>query len=133
MEKASFGLGYHHHDHMIDDAEYAIYKMKKRDILKSWYGWVAIMAGGILWRLSKDVVAPSYMQEGATVGSLGNFHLINDQLSAMEEDIICGVYHIYEQRNQVMQVSWWPKHSTWQKSGMNVRYWTPDCETWYQH
>lgn len=35
------------------------------------------------------------MQEGATVGSLGNFHLINDQLSAMEEDIICGVYHIY--------------------------------------
>lgn len=78
MEKASFGLGYHHHDHMFDDAEYAIYKMKKRDILKSWYGWVAIMAGGILWRLSKDIVgdkrASAILYAGRCYsGQLGEF------------------------------------------------------------
>jgi hypothetical protein len=103
MEKKSFGLGFRHNGHKFNDAEYAIYETKKRDILKSRYGRVAVMAGGILWRLSKDVVdhktvtrgpTPSYMQEGTAVGSLGNFHLVDDQLSATEEDIICGVYHM---------------------------------------
>lgn len=60
------------------------------------------MSGGILWRLSRDIVAvktvtrgptPAYMREGAVVGSLGGLYLIDDQLSPTEEDIVCGVYH----------------------------------------
>ena len=103
MEKESVGLGYRGPNHKFDDAEYAIYDKKKRDILGSRYGRVAVMSGGILWRLSKDVVdpkcitrgpTPSCMQNGASVASLSQFHLVDDQLSATEEDVICGVYHI---------------------------------------
>jgi hypothetical protein len=27
--------------------------------------------------------------------------------------------------------SWWPKHSTWIASGLEVGYWSSSCETWY--
>lgn len=27
---------------------------------------------------------------------------------------------------------WWPKPSAWESSGLNVGYWSPDCENWYQ-
>ncbi|KAI0080938.1 hypothetical protein K474DRAFT_1572118, partial [Panus rudis PR-1116 ss-1] len=28
---------------------------------------------------------------------------------------------------------WWPKHSTWIASGLNVGYWNRDCELWFQY
>ena len=28
-------------------------------------------------------------------------------------------------------MSWWPKHSTWVKSGLNVGYWSKGCEAWF--
>jgi hypothetical protein len=33
---------------------------------------------------------------------------------------------------QVSHLSWWPKHSTWQKSLFNVGYWCPAAEDWFQ-
>jgi hypothetical protein len=33
---------------------------------------------------------------------------------------------------QVSHLSWWPKHSTWQKSLFNVGHWTPATEDWFQ-
>jgi hypothetical protein len=30
------------------------------------------------------------------------------------------------------QSSWWPKQSTWIKSGFYVGYWTAQCEEWFQ-
>ncbi|KAF8869439.1 hypothetical protein BD779DRAFT_1383671, partial [Infundibulicybe gibba] len=32
---------------------------------------------------------------------------------------------------QVCHASWWPGPSMWEKSGLNVGYWSPDCEAWY--
>lgn len=29
-------------------------------------------------------------------------------------------------------VSWWPKHSTFSSSGLNVGHWTDACEEWFQ-
>jgi hypothetical protein len=29
-------------------------------------------------------------------------------------------------------VSWWPKHSTFMSSGLNVGHWTDGCEEWFQ-
>ncbi|KAF8583274.1 hypothetical protein K439DRAFT_1299009, partial [Ramaria rubella] len=28
--------------------------------------------------------------------------------------------------------SWWPKQSMWNSGFLNVGYWSPDCETWFQ-
>lgn len=28
--------------------------------------------------------------------------------------------------------SWWPQHHHWQSSGIDVRYWSSACESWFQ-
>lgn len=35
-------------------------------------------------------------------------------------------------KDQVAEMSWWPKPNAWEKSGLNVGYWSADCESWYQ-
>ena len=65
-------------------------------------------------------------------------------------DLICGVYKLYSKyrifitayflsdlgptvhKEQFADVSWWPKQSTFMTSGLNVGYWSPDCEAWFQ-
>lgn len=34
--------------------------------------------------------------------------------------------------DQTEQRSWWPKSNTWDSCGLNVGYWSADCEDWYQ-
>jgi hypothetical protein len=36
------------------------------------------------------------------------------------------------QGEQAADMSWWPKHLAWVKSGLNVGYWSTTCEVWYQ-
>ena len=61
------------------------------------------MAGGILWRLSQDIVnvkavtcgpASSVSMEGSVIQNMGNYYLVDDKLSESKEDIICGVYRV---------------------------------------
>jgi hypothetical protein len=33
---------------------------------------------------------------------------------------------------QTTDILWWPKPSIWNKSGLNVGYWSEDCEKWYK-
>lgn len=41
--------------------------------------------------------------------------------------------HFHEGRGeQTSHSSWWPKHSAWSLSGLNLGYWAPHCETWFQ-
>jgi hypothetical protein len=35
--------------------------------------------------------------------------------------------------NQKSKISWWPRPAAWNKSGLNVGYWTPACEAWFQN
>ena len=28
-------------------------------------------------------------------------------------------------------MSWWPRSEIWEKSSLNVGYWTPYCESWF--
>lgn len=34
--------------------------------------------------------------------------------------------------NDDADCSWWPKHSTWEATGVSANYWATDCEDWYQ-
>lgn len=34
--------------------------------------------------------------------------------------------------DQAADMSWWPRHSTWIRSGLNWGYWTDTCEMWFQ-
>ncbi|KAF8587769.1 hypothetical protein K439DRAFT_1337122, partial [Ramaria rubella] len=60
--------------------------------------------------------------------------LYDDEISDMEMDLICGVYHIYTGmlKQQCSEDSWWPKHSQWAACGLNMGYWTSSCEVWFQ-
>ena len=31
-----------------------------------------------------------------------------------------------------MWISWWPQDSAWNKSGINLGYWSPDAENWFR-
>ena len=33
---------------------------------------------------------------------------------------------------QTSDISWWPKHSAWAQSGLNIGTWNADCERWYK-
>ena len=57
----------------------------------------------------------------------------DDKLTEAEMDLICGVYKVYTGLGtQCADCSWWPKQSVWELSGLNVGYWSPDCEIWFQ-
>jgi hypothetical protein len=78
----------------------------------------------------------------------GSETLWDDHLTDAEMDLISGVYKVWTrkcsphytisftnsstEKNQTSDFSWWPKHSTWMSSTMNVGYWTADCEKWFQ-
>ena len=36
-------------------------------------------------------------------------------------------------KEQFADVSWWPKQSTFMVLGLNIGYWSPDCEAWFQY
>jgi hypothetical protein len=139
--------------------EYLAYEEAKLDLLNSSVGRVAVMKGGIVWRLSKDVVkrgvvlkGPSSLSrtDGFVVGTLEGDYLVDDNLDSAAEDIICGVYHVLAEgmqssfnirviielglgsKGQATELSWWPKASAWENSGLDVGYWSQDCENFYQ-
>jgi hypothetical protein len=33
---------------------------------------------------------------------------------------------------QYVDLSWWPKPDVWEKSVLNVGYWSDNCESWFQ-
>ena len=34
--------------------------------------------------------------------------------------------------NQMKDLSWWPKVTTWEGSGLDAGIWTPGCKHWFQ-
>jgi hypothetical protein len=77
----------------------------------------------------------------------------DDRLLEEEEGLICEVYKVQTGENilftnlcvlpnpiienttwkdQASEMSWWPKPSAWDNGGLNVGFWSPNCESWYQ-
>lgn len=103
-ERPNFGLGHRPEGHKFHPCEYSAYERAKSNILSSAFGRVALLRGGILWRLAKDMVSIKSVTRGPTsscktqgnlVGRYDSYGLVDDFLTSEEEDIICGVYHVY--------------------------------------
>ncbi|KAK0207455.1 hypothetical protein IW262DRAFT_1236102, partial [Armillaria fumosa] len=61
----------------------------------------------------------------------------DDRLTSDELDLVCGVYRIDtgqhgQYSNQMNIISWWPKPSAWETSGLYIGFWSSDCEAWFQ-
>jgi hypothetical protein len=98
-ERNSVGLGAFATLPTFNATTYAAYEKAKRDVLCSSRGRVALMRGGIVWRLAQNVVREKAVTRGPSItqafsyGTLNGREMVDDGLPQADEDIICGVYH----------------------------------------
>ncbi|KAE9408261.1 hypothetical protein BT96DRAFT_808460 [Gymnopus androsaceus JB14] len=144
----SSGLGYRPKGYQATLIDYQSYRATLEDFLHLPRGRAAMRKGGIVGRLAKDFLtsedvsscpSDNVLQSGHWQKSDADPYLgyWDDELSVEELDMICGVYRVDTGNGlngpQTSDISWWPKHSAWVQSGLNIGVWTPDCEHWYQH
>lgn len=100
---------------------------------------LALLSGGILWRIVLDALDMDFVLEGPThwahftdMRNLANGH-VEDLLFDDEMRFLCGMYHEpTSTRNQRVYRSWWPFPEVWKESGLDHGQWTPRAEAWYQ-
>ncbi|KAF7335604.1 hypothetical protein MVEN_02215000 [Mycena venus] len=118
--------------------------------LRSPRGRAARFAGGIIGRLSQDVMDDELAARGPSDEMFENgvrfwdgqsqTAFWDDDLTPEEMDLICGVYVVKTGLKssaendgwQKKEVSWWPKPGAFFLSGLNIGWWSPDCERWFQ-
>jgi hypothetical protein len=85
-------------------SDYAEYEIIRDALLREPRGRSALMTGGIIWRLAKDVLDSDTVLSGPSCQVSQGTHLefpregmvvYDDMFSALEHDMICGVYAIY--------------------------------------
>jgi hypothetical protein len=137
------GLGWRNVGYRGDSGDYAGYENRRKAFLVQPRGRAGALAGGIVWRLVIHDLELSHICAGPSddVFEYGDMicsdssgvELWDDALSEDELNLICGVYRVRTKfSNQASDSSWWPKHSIWMASNMNVGYWSVGCETWFQ-
>jgi hypothetical protein len=156
-------LGWRPAGHRPAISEYNFYEDLRRAFFDHPRSRAARLKGGILWRLAleggggivDDHVLDGPSDEVLACGTCIASHnspesLWDDDLTEAEMDLICGVYHVDTSKsekhhidvtltcllgtaNQTSDLSWWPKQSTFLKSGLWPGYWSPSCEDWFQH
>ncbi|KZP12190.1 hypothetical protein FIBSPDRAFT_799195 [Athelia psychrophila] len=124
----------------VTSADYVKYRRELQDWLKKCRARAALLKGGIVWKLCiefldtelallgpQDIDTGCYTQfDGESTGSW------DETLTEDDLDLICGVYKVSTGRGvQTTDVSWFPKHSTWEVGCLNMGYWSPTCETWF--
>ncbi|KAK0215391.1 hypothetical protein IW262DRAFT_1277835, partial [Armillaria fumosa] len=141
-------LGYRHVGYRPDPLDFATYQSLCKGFLCSQRGRAPLLAGAILARIARDYISdnevylgPShdvYLSEVCFVkdGESGASYW-DDQLTDDEVNLLCGVYMVETgcwdgNDQQWMMLSWFLKPAAWATSGLNVGFWTSDCESWYQ-
>ncbi|KAJ7151752.1 hypothetical protein C8R43DRAFT_886640, partial [Mycena crocata] len=130
-------LGFRPQNYKPDHHDYQTYVALRSVFLRSPRGRAALLSGGIIGRLARAVVPDEEVLRGpsddATINGIclwdGHSQQAywDDTLTEQEIDLICGVYHI-----STGWSSWWPRPAAMATSGLNVGWWTPMCEEWYQ-
>lgn len=119
-------------------ADYIAYLTRREAILQSPRGRAARMRGGIVGRIAAEVVeegcvltGPQLEDEIIGYDSQGNF-LVDDYISQVDVDIICGQYRERNREISGKLSSWWPSEQVWNtRCGWQVGLWAPESEGWY--
>lgn len=124
--------------------DYLEYLRAREDLLKGPKGRAALLHGGIIARIARDVLDPSIVLGGPSsrehvVGYYDRFILVDDVLNEQDLAVISGVYHVQNQSqhttgDETMKIlSWWPQNSTWtSKHPFMKTEWTQAAEDFYQ-
>ncbi|KAK6966445.1 hypothetical protein R3P38DRAFT_3337965 [Favolaschia claudopus] len=148
------GLGFRSIGFIPDLADYEIYVELRRRFLSSPRGRCACFAGGVIGRLARSEITDEDLdfhkgrlaprEENVLLNEIrlwdghSSTAYWDDALEDQEIDLICGVYEIATGRfengeHQTSRVSWWPKPNAFSHSGLNIGFWSLDCEYWFQH
>ncbi|KAJ7845168.1 hypothetical protein B0H14DRAFT_2219302, partial [Mycena olivaceomarginata] len=137
-------LGFRSQRYAPDAHDYQSYVAIREQFLRSPRGRCAKSYGGIVGRLACTAhhsSGPHRRGPLSMVFACGTGHseyaYWDDYLTDQEIDLICGVYHISTGKKQASIFcktarSWWPRPSAMEQSGLNVGWWTPLCEQWFE-
>ncbi|SJL14594.1 uncharacterized protein ARMOST_18057 [Armillaria ostoyae] len=105
----------------------------------------ALKHGGLIWRLAMEEASeecvtsghsPRATETGACLRTTEGEALWDEMLTEDQIDVICGVYKVEREGNcggeLTEHVSWFPKDTSWRGCGLDVGFWSPDAESWYQ-
>lgn len=136
----SKGLGLRPANYRPRSDDYNAYVSARTDIFRSHLGRAALLKGGLVARLARDLVGASDVLSGPEpstseiVGTVDGVQLVDDRLSDYLLDVISGVYYVETAADAKIHqhLSWWPKDGVWYSSGYFTEQWSADAETWYQ-
>ena len=103
VDELPVGLGIRSHSCRPTVADYTAYEQVRNDLLaRPGVGRAALMRGGILWRLARDVVSVDQVLAGPDVAderyqckvSGEDWPYVDDQLSVADEMVLVGMYRI---------------------------------------
>ncbi|KAF5317738.1 hypothetical protein D9619_012499 [Psilocybe cf. subviscida] len=147
------GLGTRPNGYEPTQDDYSEYLRRRKDLLTGPKGRAALMHGGIIARIARDVldvhatVLDGPSEKAVTVGRYRRFNLYDDALTENNTNIICGVYYVDVESSTGKQVSetadfasgtkahmsYWPKDTTWDvSSGFLRAEWSEKAEAFYQ-
>ncbi|KAJ8096166.1 hypothetical protein PM082_000074 [Marasmius tenuissimus] len=143
-------LGNRPQNYSPDINDFIAYESARNEFLKSNRGRAAVLAGGLIARIAREVIPEeavvygpdptSVLQTGTclfTADGLGYWdHMITEE----EIDLVCGVYYVQTRfsrdqgNNKYLSShkSWFPRPGAFNAGSLNVGYWSKDCEKWYQ-
>jgi hypothetical protein len=118
--------------------DYLAYVQSREEVFRSPRARVLRLRGGIIGRLALEVVPNVAVLDGPSfcddiIGRTENTVFVDDFITENDLDIVSGVYRVSATRHGTSSedLSWWPKHGTWMRSGLFADQWTPDAESFY--
>lgn len=134
-------LGWRPLDYVYGPRDYEAYVRARNTVLWSNPRMLrlALIAGGILWRIVLDALDIDLVVEGPSLWAhftdMRNHAdgFVEDSLYSDEIQFLCGMYHEpTSTANQKVWRSWWPLPETWKNSALDHGQWTPRAEVFYQ-
>jgi hypothetical protein len=120
------------------ESDYLAYVQSRDDVFRSPRARVLRLRGGIIGRLALEAVPNVAVLEGPSfcdevIGHTDNTVFVDDFITENDLDIVSGVYcvHMTQGGSSSSDLSWWPKHYSWMRTGLVADQWTPDAELFY--
>ncbi|KAG2109495.1 hypothetical protein BD769DRAFT_1365361 [Suillus cothurnatus] len=136
----TYSLRYFRPPFKVVYADYITYEQYHHEFMKEDHAQATLLHGGILWQLALHslgfnilpLVLIGISQDAVPFGQMlflnGETHF-NDDLS--EEEVVSSAEHIMYNRC-IEKLSWWPRPQAWAGSGLDMGFWSSQCEDWFQ-
>ena len=127
--------------------DYDEYLRRRNHLLRGHKGRAALMHGGIIARIAREITEPAAVLDGPIYGDdviceYNDLFFVDDQLTKSDKYIICGVYFTQTEQSPegetlvngaIRELSWWPQDSLWTSMGCYLlTEWTQLAEVFFE-